>query len=38
MIKDPYTKRVCFWLGFLAGLTPGFILMAVAAFVLGAHG
>jgi hypothetical protein len=38
MIKDPYTKRVWFWLGLLVGLIPSFVLMAVAAYVLRQHG
>ena len=35
MIKGPYTSSVWFWIGFVAGLIPSFVLMAVASFVLG---
>ena len=38
MIKDPYTKRVWFWLGLLVGLIPSFVLMAVAAYALNPRG
>jgi hypothetical protein len=38
MIKYPYTKKACFWLGFLAGLTPGLLLVALAAYMLRQHG
>jgi hypothetical protein len=37
MIEYPYTKKACIWLGFLAGLIPGLLLVALAAYVLRRH-